>query len=248
MVNCNGFVFKAEIDSVRKNVETLVSHLREVVGKMVELTRKQKRYCVINVAYRKTLERFKTAPETLSGSEVGRLFDVVGEKELLENQDEIQLKVNEKLGRVNAFLDDIKKKMDEHWEEEIKFQLKKGEEARRAKQYDEAINIYTDILDIQKDADLAYFCRGYVYDEMEDYNKALEEYSKAIDLNKTNPSYYNNRGIVLKNLARFTESVENYNNAIALNANNADYYFNRAIAYKGQIDFKKAEADFDKAI
>ena len=57
---------------------------------------------------------------------------------------------------------------------------------------------------------LAYYCRGYVYDDMREYLKAIEDYSKAISLKPDYAKAYYNRAAAYKSLGNDLAANSDY--------------------------------------
>ena len=99
--------------------------------------------------------------------------------------------------------------------------------------YNEAIEDFKRIIELDKENTDAYLNIGICYDYMEEYNKSIEYYSKVIEIdNKALDAYYN-RGLSKVGLKLYNEAFEDFIRAIDINPN----YLN---AYNG-IGFSKTK-------
>lgn len=118
--------------------------------------------------------------------------------------------------------------------------------------YNEAIRLCNETIQIKSNFAEAYFLRGLVYGNLVNYDLAIKDYSKVIQIN-SNPSLtaftYILRGGYYHSVEEDDElAISDYNKAIQINANNiltALAYSARAFAH---YDDEKAKEDFKKAI
>ncbi len=126
--------------------------------------------------------------------------------------------------------------------------LIKGNAYYSEKKFDEAIEEYTETIELNpKDAD-AYNNRGNAYSDIKEFDKAIEDYNKAIELNPKYAIAYNNRGVAHSDIKEFDKAIEDHNKAIELNPKYAIAYNNRGVAYRNIKEFDKAIEDYNKAI
>jgi Tfp pilus assembly protein PilF len=95
---------------------------------------------------------------------------------------------------------------------------------------------------------LAYFNRGYEYDNLGNYRQAIEDYGRAIEIKPGYADTYNNRGVVYKGLGNYRQAIEDYNRAIEIKPGYADAYNNRGVAYRGLSNYRQAIEDYNRAI
>ena len=82
-----------------------------------------------------------------------------------------------------------------------------------------------------------------------DNEKALEYYNRAIELDSTYANAIYNRGFIYLNLGNTNKALNNFNRAIELDSEKSKFYNTRGqVYYIGLQDYKKAIADFEKAI
>ena len=134
--------------------------------------------------------------------------------------------------------------------------IKRGDDFLAAGQYEEAIEEYTDAIEIDPRQAGVYNRRGRAYYEWGRYDNAVADYDKAIAIDPDNVSAYIDRGNAhLANHRSFEGGEENYDRALAdyeeaisLSPENAVAYYNRGLAFQGKDDYARAIADYDRAI
>lgn len=116
--------------------------------------------------------------------------------------------------------------------------------------FDQAIEEYNKVLELEPQNIKVLFQRGYAYHYKGDERRAIDDYVSAIRINPglSNEPY-------LKCLAQvnfygnFNDFViENCSILIYSSPNIAIYYFKRGLAYQNKKDYTKALVDFNKAI
>ncbi len=95
------------------------------------------------------------------------------------------------------------------------------------KDYQGAIDDYTEAIRIDPNNAYAYNNRGNAKSELKDYQGAIADYNQAINLNRNYAYAYNNRGNVKRKLKDYQGAIADYTQAIRIDPNNADTYQNR---------------------
>ena len=117
------------------------------------------------------------------------------------------------------------------------------------KNFNEAIKIFTEAIELNPENALAYYGRAYAYDDLEDYQRAIEDCTNAIQFDSPRlVDAYNNRGEAYRKSGIYAKAIEDYNKAIELNSNYFRAYSNRGIAYRSLGNYDKAFTDYNKAI
>jgi len=118
--------------------------------------------------------------------------------------------------------------------------------------YDEAIGIYTKLIEHYPKSGAAYYDRGFCYLHKEAYDRAIADLTKAVQLAPATPKYQST--LALANAAayydkgKYNEALADANEALRLSPNFAPAYNERGIIYSQKADPDKAIADFTKAI
>jgi protein O-GlcNAc transferase len=114
--------------------------------------------------------------------------------------------------------------------------------------FDAAINNYTQALKIKPDYAEAYFNMGNAMKVKGDLAAAIDNYKKAIK-NKTDyAGAYNNMGVTLNMLGDSEAAIICYEKSLHIDSNHAEAYYNKGNALKGQEDFKESIASYKRAI
>ena len=118
----------------------------------------------------------------------------------------------------------------------------------KQKDYQGAIYLYNQAIEINPQYAFAYNDRGTTYDALQKYPEAIADYNKAIQLNPQDAVAYNNLGIAYHKLQKYPEAIADYNKAIQLNPQYAQAYYNRGNIYYDLQKYPEAIADYTKAI
>lgn len=114
--------------------------------------------------------------------------------------------------------------------------------------YEKAIDSYTQAIELDPGVLDDYIKRGVAYMNTNRTEQALADFTEAITLDANNADAYNLRGSVNINIGEYEQAVADFTQAIALNPNNALFYNNRGIAYMVLSQFNQAIADFEKIL
>ena len=124
----------------------------------------------------------------------------------------------------------------------------KGLTHQNRRNYERAVEHYTEALRLNPQLVEAYNNRGNAHLKKGDYDRAIEDLNTAIQLNPNFSDAYNNRGITYKNEGDFDRAIEDYTKAIDLKPDYVDAYYNRGIAFQSQGLVDRAIEDYTKAI
>jgi len=114
--------------------------------------------------------------------------------------------------------------------------------------FNEAQNIYEQVLAIQPNHFDALQLLGALSVQTKQFTKAVNLLTKALKINPNHAACYSNRGIALKELGRFEEALISYEKAIRLAPDFVKTYFNRGNALQELGRFEEALVSYDKAI
>lgn len=123
-----------------------------------------------------------------------------------------------------------------------------GYAAKKRKDFYNAVNFFTQAIDLNPNHALAYCFRGYCYSELQNYYQAFEDFDKALQLEPNNARIYNARGgshFLMKN---YSKAIEDYSKSIQLNPNYAEAYSNRGIVYTELMNYDQAISECTRAI
>ena len=113
---------------------------------------------------------------------------------------------------------------------------------------EEAIEQYSQALEINPaDADF-YFRRGGSYGRLGQYDRALEDLDQAVRLDSGHVGAYSTRGITYFLLGEYLKALDDHNQAIERFPQIGEFYVNRAKAYTRLGDDGAAQLDVERAI
>jgi len=123
--------------------------------------------------------------------------------------------------------------------------------AHNKNQFQEAIAVYTRILDMEPDESvgaLIYKHRGMAHFASSHYEEAIADFSESLRLDPKSykSAYY--EGIVCSVLERYTQAVEAFNRSLEINPYQPYCLFRRGQSYYHLGDYPQALADCDAAL
>ena len=94
---------------------------------------------------------------------------------------------------------------------------------------------------------IAYNGRGMAYTFLKQYDAAISDFSKAIEINPEDASIYSNRGNTYLSLKQYDNALADLNKSIEIDPKFSSAYVNRGYLYEDLGETEKASADFAKA-
>lgn len=113
--------------------------------------------------------------------------------------------------------------------------------------YTEAIDVFTQLLEIESYYPKAYTLRAMAFEHQNKYKQAAKDYSLAVFLAPSAVTYYN-RGVFLLHINYFKKAKNDLSKAIKLNDNNSFAYFYRGVTHLLLGKYKNAVPDFETAL
>lgn len=120
--------------------------------------------------------------------------------------------------------------------------------AKLAKNGDDAIRYYNEVLVIDSNNTVALNSRGNIKSNLKRYHEAIIDYDRVISLKSDSAIIYNNRGVAKKNLGMYKEAIADFDKAIEINPKLTLAYCNRGSCLNKVDSLDKALKDLDKAI
>ena len=84
-------------------------------------------------------------------------------------------------------------------------------------EYDEAIDCYTKLLEIEPDNDKIYYELGHLYLQKNESLPAVNAFAMALERDDNNPFYHNSMAFALVQLEQYDDAIEHYQTAININ-------------------------------
>ncbi len=114
--------------------------------------------------------------------------------------------------------------------------------------YDDAIDHFTQVIEMDGQYTMAYNHRGNAYRHKKQYDLALADLNKAMSLDSSIAEIYNDRGVVYEALDKDDLALDDYNKALEFNGSYVKTYNNRGIVYQKKGNHGLALKDFNKAL
>jgi len=111
-------------------------------------------------------------------------------------------------------------------------------------QWNEALNDFTQAIDLQPSYYEAVHNRGLVYRKQKLLPQALQDFNRSIELKTTDAKAYIHRGNTLNDLKRYQEALQDFNIALQLAPDNILAYFNRGLALLNLGRYEEALSDY----
>ncbi len=162
------------------------------------------------------------------------------QKILDDTKSAIQNSVNKAVQRINTVIitDTLKSKAnpkpisDCYYETSDKsdpcYFFNKGIEYEKQQNYSEAINCYTQAININPSNSEFYRKRGFSKTNSNDLDGALVDCEKALELNPDNSKAYNLRGIIRKEKKEYDAALQDYNKAVTIDPTYNSAFINMA--------------------
>lgn len=113
---------------------------------------------------------------------------------------------------------------------------------------EKAIPIYTEVLALDPDNEIALLWRGIAFEATNKSKEALVDLNRLVEINPQQARAYNNIANVYSQSNLNEKAIENYNKALEINPQYAAVYGNIGLLYENQMEFDKAIESLNKAI
>lgn len=120
---------------------------------------------------------------------------------------------------------------------DYKFYINQGIDLTNKGEFDDALVAFDKAIELNSNAELAYFSKGIAYHNLNQLQAAYESYSKAIELNpKMIDAYFNRAQSILAfdnpDEAELEKALSDLKKAIELDGNFLDAYYYAAVVMK----------------
>ena len=126
--------------------------------------------------------------------------------------------------------------------------INKALQLHKEGKFQDAINLYSDVLENKKNDSQLLFLIGTAYIQQGKIEKGIQELKKSISLKPENVFAHSNLGNALKDLKRYDEALTSYDKALQINPNYADIHNNRGSILKKLKKYNEALASYEKAL
>ena len=131
---------------------------------------------------------------------------------------------------------------------EQKLFLDKALELHKKGKIEEAIDLYSQLVEKNNDNSQILFLIGTAYIQIKKIKEGINYLKKSLALKPDNASAHSNLGNAFKYLKHYDEAISCYNKAIQINPNHADSFSNRGIVFLEMRRLDEALENFNDAI
>ena len=111
---------------------------------------------------------------------------------------------------------------------------------------DYAIQMYDEILKINRTNTSALNYKGLAFASMGNYNEAIKIYNEVLTVDPNDVLALNNKGVALYNLGNYDDAIQMYNKILDLNPNDSDAKYNKSIALSSLNQSQDSNVSFDQ--
>jgi len=115
-------------------------------------------------------------------------------------------------------------------------------------QWNNAINDFNKVIDMDPNYGSGYLDRGVAYQNTNQWNKSIEDFSKAIEIDPNNLDAFAGRGVSYGVLGQSDKAIADLSRTIEIDPKFTKGYSNRGVTYATLGYSDKAIADYSKAI
>jgi tetratricopeptide (TPR) repeat protein len=131
---------------------------------------------------------------------------------------------------------------------EVTSAINRGDNFVDLRQYQQAINAYTDALTMDEGNITALLGRGFAYLQTSDFDSAKADYASVLEIDENNALAYYNLGYINIEQGDYQDAVDNFTIVVEQDPQDWEAFFYRASAYVDLEDYDSAIADFDTAL
>ncbi len=113
---------------------------------------------------------------------------------------------------------------------------------------EEAIDTFSQLIDLVPDNAAVYKNRGVVYMKQKLYDKAIKDFETARELNPELDGLFSNLGVAYYYKKNYEKAIEYYNLEIETNPGNHIAFFNRGLCHSEQKNIDSALNDMEQAL
>ena len=126
--------------------------------------------------------------------------------------------------------------------------LERGINLSEQNEFIDAIEAYTQALELDPDNALAYYNRGLAFYHLRKHEAALADFNKTIELKPEVAATYKKRGLILMYLEDYEGAIADFERAAKLTPDDANVYLSKGFATVLDGKIEQAIPDFDRAI
>lgn len=124
----------------------------------------------------------------------------------------------------------------------------RGAQAYKNKQYAEAIQLFTQAINLSPNSHSGWFNRAQSYFFSGNYDLAIADYSQTLRLNPNHLDALFQRGLAYNKKGFNDAAIADYSRRLQLTPNDAQVWYNRGIAYADKNNLDAALTDYNQAL
>ena len=124
----------------------------------------------------------------------------------------------------------------------------KGFKFIKVGEYDNAVNAFSEAINISKTYSPGYSGRGVAYIRLKEYEKAIKDFDVAIKRSKNIALNYKLRGDAYSALKNYKKAIKDFDSAVKIETEMPEAYFERGNAFRNLGKYSEAVADYTKVI
>jgi len=119
---------------------------------------------------------------------------------------------------------------------------------RNLGQFEQAIQDYNTVLELDPEDAFAFYNRGIAYADLGQFEQAIQDYNSALELDLEVAAAYWGRGIAYHQLEQYQQAIGDYNSALELDPEYAFAFYSRGGAYYNLEQYQQAIDDYNSAL
>lgn len=123
-----------------------------------------------------------------------------------------------------------------------------AKEFEKEERYDQAVNLYNEILKKDGGSENLYNLRGLAFFEGGNYYEAIADFTQAMSYNGSNPVLFHNRALAKSYLGDAHNALRDYEKALSINPDFLATFELRGLLYFQNEHYEEARSDFSRVI
>lgn len=119
----------------------------------------------------------------------------------------------------------------------------RGRYYRELKQFDKAIDDFSNLIRLRPDEARTYITRGRLYTDMGELEKAMADFNRALELNSEHPDALANRGAVYGMQSQYGKALADLNRSLEINPKTEHALINRSLVFYSLGRYEEALKD-----
>lgn len=118
----------------------------------------------------------------------------------------------------------------------------------RAKTWKSSVALWTDVIEKDDNAAIAFINRGNAYRDENKYLQAIKDYDNAEKINPRYSAIFTNRGYACYMNGQYKEAVRDFSKSLSMDHNQNEVLYNRGLAFYSLKEYEKALDDYSNVL